>query len=213
MQLCTGMLALLFTIAFMCTSPGVSKAMEVIQPPIVVANRHGNATLVCGYKFTGKVTEIRVTLLKETDDKSSVMCASSYTTQYESFTAKNVIQCHGVPSPNNVTLTLMGLQTSDTGKYACKLEIMYPPPYRSSEGNKTLIYVSEPEPCTESNLFPTVLVAVITGLSVYSSIMTIIILINKLQTKSWLTTGIYMKMPLTDPEREKIVHPYQILKN
>nr|XP_033802863.1 cytotoxic T-lymphocyte protein 4-like [Geotrypetes seraphini] len=206
------MLTLLLTVV-LSASAGVSKAIKVIQPPVIVSNRQGNATLVCGYKFTGKVTEIRVTLLKGTDDKSSVMCASSYTTQYEPFTTKNIIQCHGVPGPNNVTLTLMGLQTSDTGRYACRLEIMYPPPYRTSIGNETLIYVSEPEPCTEPTLVPTELVAVITGLSVYSILMTIIILINKMQSKSWSATGIYMKMPLADLERERKVHPYEILKN
>ncbi|XP_030066255.1 cytotoxic T-lymphocyte protein 4 [Microcaecilia unicolor] len=207
------MLTLLFTMGFLFASAGVSEAMEVIQPPVTVANRQGNASLVCGYKFTGKVTEIRVTLLKRTGDKSSVMCASSYTTQYEPFTTKNIIQCHGVPGPNNVTLTLIGLHTSDTGRYTCRLEIMYPPPYRTSVGNETLIYVSEPEPCTEPILVPTVLVAVITGLSVYSILMTIIILINKIQSKNWLTTGIYMKMPLTDLDRARKVDLYEILKN
>jgi len=115
--------------------------MEVTQPAIVLANRQGVASLVCNYKHIGNAKEIRVTLLKQTGDKFTEICASTYTTEFKMFSVEEVIQCHVSPSRNNVTLTLTGLQANDTGLYVCKMERMYPPPYFMNKGNGTQLYV------------------------------------------------------------------------
>lgn len=115
--------------------------MEVTQPAMVLANRKGTASLVCEYKHIGNAKEIRVTLLKQTGNQFTEICASTYTTEYEMFSVEKIIQCHVSPSRNNVTLTLTGLQPNDTGLYICKMERMYPPPYFMNTGNGTQLYV------------------------------------------------------------------------
>ena len=115
--------------------------MEVTQPAMVLANRQGVANLVCKYKHIGNAKEIRVTLLKQTGDRFTEICASTYTMEFKMFSVEDVIQCHVSPSRNNVTLTLTGLQANDTGLYVCKMERMYPPPYFMNKGNGTHLYV------------------------------------------------------------------------
>lgn len=115
--------------------------MEVTQPAMVLANRQGVASLVCKYKHVGNATEIRVTLLKQTGDRLTEICASTYTTEFKMFGVEEVIQCHVSPGRNNVTLTLAGLQANDTGLYICKMEKMYPPPYFMNKGKGTHLYV------------------------------------------------------------------------
>lgn len=115
--------------------------MEVSQPAMVLANRQGVASLVCKYKHIGNAKEIRVTLLKQTGDQFTEICASTYTTEFKMFSVEEVIQCRVSPSRNNVTLTLTGLQVNDTGLYVCKMERMYPPPYFMNKGNGTQLYV------------------------------------------------------------------------
>lgn len=96
---------------------------------------------MCKYKNIGNAKEIRVTLLKQTGDRITEICASSYTTEFKTFFVEKIIQCHVTPGQNNVTLTLAGLQANDTGLYICKMERMYPPPYFMNKGNGTHLYV------------------------------------------------------------------------
>lgn len=116
-------------------------AIEVTQPAVVLANRQGVANLVCEYKHTGNAEEIRVTLLKQTGKEYTEICASTYTTEYEMFIVEKIIQCHVIPSQNNVTLTLMGLHATDAGLYICKMERLYPPPYYMNTGKGTQLFV------------------------------------------------------------------------
>ncbi|KAM5151852.1 cytotoxic T-lymphocyte protein 4 [Mantella aurantiaca] len=116
---------------------------EVSQPTVIVANRHGEASLVCGYKVKGMVEEIRFSLLKKIGNKATEICVVSYFSGKEPIISGNAIQCLGIPGPQNVIFNISGLQVEDTGLYSCKLEVMYPPPYRTTEGNATFIYVSD----------------------------------------------------------------------
>ncbi|OXB76879.1 UNVERIFIED_CONTAM: hypothetical protein H355_002572, partial [Colinus virginianus] len=149
--------------------------MEVTQPAIVLANRQGVASLVCNYKHIGNAKEIRVTLLKQTGDKFTEICASTYTTEFKMFSVEEVIQCHVSPSRNNVTLTLTGLQANDTGLYVCKMERMYPPPYFMNKGNGTQLYVIDPEPCPDTATYLWVLGATASGFFLYSIIISSIV--------------------------------------
>ncbi|XP_075462881.1 cytotoxic T-lymphocyte protein 4 [Ascaphus truei] len=203
------MLAL--TIGIFCLYTNASKGMTVTQPAVVVASRHGKATLICGYKIHGKVQEMRFSLLKETDNRFTVICASSYTTNYEPFATSDAIRCEGKPGPSNVTLHVTGLQPADTGLYICMVEVMYPPPYRTSKGNATLIYISdlisEAERSTELSLFQWVLLAICLTILFYSIFITAVLLFSKLRKRRW-STGDYEAM--LESSQEKSVHPYYI---
>nr|ACX71607.1 cytotoxic T lymphocyte-associated antigen-4 [Anas platyrhynchos] len=142
------MLSILITVGFLCTATAIAEVMEVSQPAMVLANRQGVASLVCKYKHIGNAKEIRVTLLKQTGDQFTEICASTYTTEFKMFSVEEVIQCRVSPSRNNVTLTLTGLQVNDTGLYVCKMERMYPPPYFMNKGNGTQLYVIDTEKTT-----------------------------------------------------------------
>ncbi|XP_017691585.1 PREDICTED: cytotoxic T-lymphocyte protein 4 isoform X2 [Lepidothrix coronata] len=139
------MLSILVTMGFLCTATASAEVMEVTQPAMVLANRQGVASLVCTYKHIGNAKEIRVTLLKQTGDGFTEICAATYTSELKTFRVEAVMQCHISPGRNNVTLTLAGLQASDTGLYVCKMERMYPPPYFTNMGNGTHLYVIDKE--------------------------------------------------------------------
>ncbi|XP_019378551.1 PREDICTED: cytotoxic T-lymphocyte protein 4-like [Gavialis gangeticus] len=205
------MIALLITIGFLCTATGIAKVMEVTQPAMVLANRKGTASLVCEYKHIGNAKEIRVTLLKQTGNQFTEICASTYTTEYEMFSVEKIIQCHVSPSRNNVTLTLTGLQPNDTGLYICKMERMYPPPYFMNTGNGTQLYVIDPEPCPDTDLYLWILGAAASGLFLYSIIISAFLLSRAIRKRRYLTTGVYVKMPPEEPQ--KTFKPFHITVN
>ncbi|XP_075036289.1 cytotoxic T-lymphocyte protein 4 [Mixophyes fleayi] len=174
----------------------VSEGTQVIQPDVVVASRHGEATLVCGYKVKGKMEEIHFSLLKKTNNHVAEICSFSYSTEYIPATSGNAIQCLGIPGPHNVTYHISGLQLEDTGLYICKLEVMYPPPYRTTEGNATLIYVSDlTSQCAQSmepdekKFYEWVLLTIFLVMLLYSLFVTLVLLFKQ-RKKRW-DTGCY----------------------
>ncbi|CAM5147887.1 unnamed protein product [Eretmochelys imbricata] len=203
------MLTLLTTIGFLSTATGITKAIEVTQPAVVLANRQGVANLVCEYKHIGNAEEIRVTLLKQTGKEYTEICASTYTTEYEMFIVEKIIQCHVIPCQNNVTLTLMGLHATDAGLYICKMERLYPPPYYMNTGKGTQLFVIDPEPCPDTDLYLWILGAAASGLFIYSILITACVLSKVIRKRKYLTTGLYVKM--TSEEEEKKVKPYHIV--
>ncbi|XP_003207551.1 cytotoxic T-lymphocyte protein 4 [Meleagris gallopavo] len=205
------MLSAWVIVSFLCAATATAKVMEVTQPAIVLANRQGVASLVCNYKHIGNAKEIRVTLLKQTGDKFTEICASTYTMEFEMFSVEEVIQCHVSPGRNNVTLTLTGLQANDTGLYVCKMERMYPPPYFMNKGNGTQLYVIDPEPCPDTAIYLWVLGATASGFFLYSIIISAIVVSKAIQRRRRLTTGVYVKMP--SEKLEKKVIPFHITVN
>ncbi|KAE8580369.1 hypothetical protein XENTR_v10024403 [Xenopus tropicalis] len=180
-----------------------ASGLKVTQPDIIVANRHGKAMLVCDYRIHAKVEEMRFRLLRKMGNQVKEICAFSYSTNYESVTTGDAIQCEGEPGPNNVTLHLSGMQMSDTGMYICKLDIMYPPPYRTTEGNGTLIYVSDlMSECAQSIEPPEfildqrILLVVCLVMFLYSMFITAVLLCGKQRKK--FTVGNYEKMLESD---------------
>ncbi|KAM9305604.1 cytotoxic T-lymphocyte protein 4-like [Gastrophryne carolinensis] len=173
-----------------------ASSARVSQPAVVVASRHGEATLVCGYKVHSIVQETRFSLVKKTDNQIKEICVLSYTKDYKPSSSGGAIQCLGIPGPNNVTYNISGLQAEDTGFYSCKMEVMYPPPYQTTEGNATFIYVSDlAEQCAQSmepgettkydyGFFFTFLV-----LLAYSVLITIILIVKR-RKRRW-DTGNY----------------------
>ncbi|NXQ96419.1 CTLA4 protein, partial [Sagittarius serpentarius] len=205
------MLSILVTVGFLCTATAVAEVMEVTQPAMVLANRQGVASLVCKYKHIGNAKEIRVTLLKQTGDRFTEICASTYTMEFKMFSVEEVIQCHVSPSRNNVTLTLTGLQANDTGLYVCKMERMYPPPYFMNKGNGTHLYVIDPEPCPDTAIYLWLLGATASGFFLYSIIISAILVRKAIKRRRCLTTGVYVKMP--SEKLEKKVIPFHITVN
>ncbi|XP_039351766.1 cytotoxic T-lymphocyte protein 4 [Mauremys reevesii] len=202
------MLTLLITIGFLSTATGITKALKVTQPAAVLANRQGVANLVCEYKHIGNAEEIRVTLLKQRGKEYTEICASTYTTEYQMFIVEKNIVCHVSPSQNNVTLTLMGLNANDTGLYICKMERLYPPPYFMNTGKGTQLFVTDPEPCPDTDLYLWILGAAASGLFIYSIFISACVLSKAIRKRKYLTTGLYVKMT---SEEEKKVKPYHIV--
>uniref|UniRef100_A0A8C5MLH5 Cytotoxic T-lymphocyte protein 4 n=1 Tax=Leptobrachium leishanense TaxID=445787 RepID=A0A8C5MLH5_9ANUR len=210
------MLMILFFAGVFCSCVSLSTGLKVTQPGIVVASRHGKATLLCGYKMQGKMTEMRFSLFKKTINDTIEVCAFSFTTAFEPATMSQAIQCEGIPGPNNVTLLMSGLQPEDTGMYICQLEVMYPPPYRSKEGNPTFIYVSDlasecaqtsepPEPVLYHWALPVICAAIL----LYSVLVTCIMLFSKQRKRRW-DTGFYDKVLRSDSVQHKNYSPYYI---
>ncbi|NWI97720.1 CTLA4 protein, partial [Pitta sordida] len=205
------MLSILVTVGFLCTATATAKVLEVTQPAMVVANRQGVASLMCKYKHIGNAQEIRVTLLKQTGDQPTEICASTYTMEFKMFSVEKVIPCHVSPGRNNVTLTLSDLQADDTGLYVCKMERMYPPPYLMNKGNGTHLYVIDPEPCPDTAIYIWGLGATALGFFLYSIIISSILVGKAIKRRRCLTTGVYVKMP--SEKLEKKVIPFHITGN
>ncbi|XP_002749715.1 cytotoxic T-lymphocyte protein 4 isoform X1 [Callithrix jacchus] len=197
---------LLFSLLFI---PVFSNAMHVAQPAVVLASSRGIASFACEYASPGKATEIRVTVLRQTDSQVTEVCAGTYIMGNELTFLDDSI-CTGTFSGNKVNLTIQGLRAMDMGLYICKVELMYPPPYYMSIGNGTQIYVIDPEPCPDSDFLLWILAAVSSGLFFYSFLLTAVSLSKMLKKRSPLTTGVYVKMPPTEPECEKQFQPYFI---
>ncbi|RXM32115.1 Dystrotelin [Acipenser ruthenus] len=122
-------------------------AFEVFQPNRVEANNSGVARLRCNYNFTGKGEEFRITLFRGISDQT-IVCASSFHLPNTTFeTKEGLFSCQGEASRNSVDLTISGMSSSDTDFYKCRVEIMYPPPYRQRVGNGTVIYIPEIQTC------------------------------------------------------------------
>ncbi|KAG8521047.1 Cytotoxic T-lymphocyte protein 4 [Galemys pyrenaicus] len=200
--------------------------MQVTQPAVVLASSRGVASFVCEYGSSGKATEVRVTVLRQEDSQLTEICAATYMEENE-LTFLDDSSCIGTSSGSKVNLTIHGLRAMDTGLYFCKVELMYPPPYYAGMGDGTQIYVIDPEPCPDSDFQLWILAAVSSGLFFYSFLITAVSLSKmkwflysstiivsfcdwQLKKRSLLTTGVYVKMPPTEPECEKQFQPYFI---
>ncbi|XP_053454199.1 cytotoxic T-lymphocyte protein 4 isoform X1 [Nycticebus coucang] len=199
---------ILFSLLFI---PVFTKAMHVAQPKVVLASNRGVANFVCEYEPSGKAAEVRVTVLRQANDEVTEVCAVYMTGDELNFLDDSI--CTGTSSGNKVNLTIQGLRAMDMGLYICKVELMYPPPYYMGVGNGTQIYVIDPEPCPDSDSLLWILAAVSSGLFFYSFLLTAVSLSKMLKKRSLLTTGVYVKMPPTEPECEKQFQPYFITVN
>ncbi|XP_044160353.1 cytotoxic T-lymphocyte protein 4 [Bufo gargarizans] len=199
-------------IAFICFCTRMSEGTYVTQPAVIVASRHGEATLTCNYSGFGEMEEIRFSLLKKTDKHALEICVFSFNTMYEPAAIGDSITCLGIPSTHNVTFNISGLQEKDTGLYICKMEVMYPPPYRATEGNATFVYISDltyqcaqsMEP-GESDMYNWVLLTVFVVLLLYSFIVTSILLCKK-RKRRW-DSGHFEQMLQS---HYKSYHPYYV---
>ncbi|XP_055472996.1 cytotoxic T-lymphocyte protein 4 isoform X1 [Psammomys obesus] len=189
--------------------PIFSKAIQVTQPSVVLANSHGVASFPCEYSSSHHTDEVRVTVLRQTNDQMTEVCATTFTTKNKLGFLDDPL-CSGTFNDSRVSLSIHGLRAADTGLYVCKVELMYPPPYCVGMGNGTQIYVIDPVSCPDSDFLLWILAAVSSGLFFYSFLVTAVSLSKTLKKRSPLTTGVYVKMPPTEPECEKQFQPYFI---
>ncbi|XP_007520540.1 cytotoxic T-lymphocyte protein 4 [Erinaceus europaeus] len=194
---------------FLLFIPALSKGVHVTQPAVVLASSRGVANFVCEYNSSGNASEVRVTVLRQAGNEMTEICAATYMMEDELNFLDDSI-CTGRSSGNKVNLTIQGLRAMDMGLYICKVEFMYPPPYYLGMGKGTQIYVIDPEPCPDSDFLLWVLAAISSGLFFYSFLITAVSLSKMLKKRSLLTTGVYVKMPPTEPECEKQFQPYFI---
>ncbi|KAM6151958.1 cytotoxic T-lymphocyte protein 4 [Erethizon dorsatum] len=199
---CSALFSLLFI-------PVFSKALHVAQPTVVLASSRGVASFECEYVSSHNASEVRVTVLRQAASQITEVCAATYAVDRELVFPEDSA-CVGTFSGSTVNLTIQGLRAVDSGLYICKVELMYPPPYLVGTGNGTQIYVIDPEPCPDSDFLLWVLAAVSSGLFFYSFLITAVSLSKMLKKRSPLTTGVYVKMPPTEPECEKQFQPYFI---
>ncbi|XP_073927624.1 cytotoxic T-lymphocyte protein 4 isoform X2 [Castor canadensis] len=185
------------------------ESMHVAQPAVVLASNQGVANFVCEFASSPNAAEVRVTVLRQTNSQTTEVCATTYMVGNE-LTFLDDPTCTGTSIGNKVNLTIQGLRAADMGLYICKVELMYPPPYYVGVGNGTQIYVIDPEPCPDSDFLLWILAAVSSGLFFYSFLITAVSLSKMLKKRSPLTTGVYVKMPPTEPECEKQFQPYFI---
>nr|XP_014345613.1 PREDICTED: T-cell-specific surface glycoprotein CD28 homolog [Latimeria chalumnae] len=112
--------------------PKIQESVLIIMDPINADN----------YDYNGNASELKLTLLKGNESK---VCTASYNYSdqiYSSSQQNNSFNCNVQnTNRNNFTFTLPNLKFSDTDNYVCKIEILYPPPYRQSTGAGTLIHV------------------------------------------------------------------------
>ncbi|XP_051009661.1 cytotoxic T-lymphocyte protein 4 isoform X2 [Acomys russatus] len=120
--------------------PTFSKAIQVTQPSVVLANGHGVASFPCEYSSSHNTDEVRVTVLRQTNVQMTEVCATTFTMTNKLGFLDDPF-CHGTFNESRVNLTIQGLRAADTGLYFCKVELMYPPPYFVGMGNGTQIYV------------------------------------------------------------------------
>ncbi|XP_063147847.1 cytotoxic T-lymphocyte protein 4 [Candoia aspera] len=188
------MISLLFTLVVYNIAFGFTKVMEVTQPAFIVVKRLEAAHFVCEIKNVGNAEDLKVTLLKEEDNESTEICASSFTsTGITPCSKKDNTRCQFYPGHDRVNVTLLGLQSSDAGLYVCKIERIYPPPYYPVKGKGTQLFVIDVDSCPEKHLYLWILVPVASGLLGYSILITIFIM-RKVVRKSYFSPGAYEKM-------------------
>ncbi|KAM3916097.1 cytotoxic T-lymphocyte protein 4 [Leptodactylus fuscus] len=204
------LLHVFIAILSLCTR--MSEGIQVTQPAVVVANRHGEASLTCDYRVFEKVEELRFSLLKKSEDREVEICVFSFNTNYDYAVSEGSNSCLVAPSPHNVTFNMSGLQAEDTGMYTCKMEVMYPPPYQVADGNVTFLYVTDltyqcaqsTEP-VEFDMYQWVLLTIFVVLLLYSLIITSILICKK-RKRIWDTR--YYEQILQS--EYKNYHPYYV---
>ncbi|XP_053140410.1 cytotoxic T-lymphocyte protein 4 [Hemicordylus capensis] len=193
------MISLFLSIVFCSIAVGITKVIEVTQPALIIAKREGPAHFMCEYKYAEDAEELRITLMKERGNQSINICASFFTFGYGPFVKKNHLQCQVHPSHNNVNFTLWGVQSSDAGRYVCKFERIYPPPYYQVVGRGSQLYVTDPEPCLQTHVgdrypYLWIVVVVASALLAYSILITIYLLRKTIQKRRYFAPGLYVKM-------------------
>ncbi|XP_067892267.1 T-cell-specific surface glycoprotein CD28-like isoform X2 [Heterodontus francisci] len=119
-------------------------AMQVTQPRSILVDSR-NVTLECAYNITGNRTAqvLRISIFKGDLQSHKEVCAASFNSTTNYFERTAALHCQGRPRNGSVLITFIGLNTSHSDLYTCKMEKMHPPPYIDDKGNGTWIFIRE----------------------------------------------------------------------
>ncbi|XP_041057726.1 cytotoxic T-lymphocyte protein 4-like isoform X2 [Carcharodon carcharias] len=140
-------------------------ALQVIQPRLILAESH-NVTLKCAYDNTRDepLEQFRIHILKGERGANIKVCDLYFDISKNKL--PNDQSCQGQPRNGSVLITFNGLNTSQSDLYICQIQKIHPPPYITSFGNGTWIFISpdrvEMKPCgqfTQTTLIILVLTA------------------------------------------------------
>ncbi|XP_067842990.1 cytotoxic T-lymphocyte protein 4-like [Heptranchias perlo] len=162
--------------------------MILTQPRFVRANQNGEASFVCGFNSTEIGEEFQVIVHKGHIIKNTEVCSASFTNHtMKPLEKKSLLHCLVWPSKENVSITIWGLNVTDTDLYICRISRMHPPPYKESTGRGTVIYVnraasySRDQEADAGFLLTAVLTVLATLLFLYSISITVVYCKHKMK--------------------------------
>ncbi|XP_072900747.1 cytotoxic T-lymphocyte protein 4-like [Hemitrygon akajei] len=183
---------LLFLVFFWNHKSGRASELNVSQPAWLGVSSTGQPALECMHNSDNN-TELKLTILK--GNQKSLFCFGTTNANSQSFRSSEPLRCHFERIPNKVSVMILGLNSSLVDHYYCKIEKLYPPPYESSLGNGTFIYIkAEDMKCSQ---FPFFLIVGILLLLLLICIVFAIILITKKTVKKTNVNPVYEQMAPT----------------
>ncbi|XP_072118489.1 cytotoxic T-lymphocyte protein 4-like isoform X1 [Mobula birostris] len=166
--------------------------LNVSQPAWLGVSSTGQPALECMHNSANN-TELKLTILK--GNNKLTVCSGTTTATGQFISSSELLRCHFERIPNKVSVMILGLNSSLVDNYYCMVEKLYPPPYESSLGNGTLIYIrAEDMKCSR---FPFFLIVGILMLLLLICLVSTIILITKKKVKKTNVNPVYEQMAPT----------------
>ncbi|XP_055494227.1 cytotoxic T-lymphocyte protein 4-like isoform X2 [Leucoraja erinacea] len=130
---------LLLAFLWMCMTGRPSVGLNVSQPRCLGVSNMNEFALECEHS-SDDVAELALTILKGLNKSEVCRGVISSTELY--ITSYGQLNCQFQRIPNKISVIISGLHSSMIDIYFCKIELLYPPPFESSEGSGTFIYPS-----------------------------------------------------------------------
>ncbi|XP_060684151.1 T-cell-specific surface glycoprotein CD28-like [Hemiscyllium ocellatum] len=98
-----------------------------------------------------------------------------------------LLHCKVSLSRNNVSITIKGLNATDTDRYICVVLNTHPPPFYESSGQWTIIYINQATSCpvdegASNGFLPTIILIVLAALLfLYSASLTVLYFKHKMK--------------------------------
>ncbi|XP_072350936.1 cytotoxic T-lymphocyte protein 4-like [Scyliorhinus torazame] len=100
---------------------------------------------------------------------------------------RDLFHCQVSLSQNNVSITVSGLNVTDTDRYFCQVSKTHPPPYFESPGQWTIIYINRATNCpggeesSDGLLLTVIFIVLATLLFLYSISVTVMCCRHKMK--------------------------------
>ncbi|XP_078085381.1 T-cell-specific surface glycoprotein CD28-like [Mustelus asterias] len=122
--------------------------VSIAQPQFVRANPNGEASLMCGSRRTETGEKLSVALYKGKKDKNTEVCTASFSNGMPvDSERKDLFRCQVLLSQTNVSITIRGLNVTDTDRYFCQLFKTQPAPFSESSEQWSIIYIDRASDC------------------------------------------------------------------
>ncbi|XP_048454546.1 cytotoxic T-lymphocyte protein 4-like [Rhincodon typus] len=162
--------------------------MGIFKLHFVKANHSGEASLACGFDGRQMGEEFQVVLYKGMQNKDTEVCTTSFINgTIINSVRKGLYHCQVSLSQNNVSITIRGLNVTDTDRYICQVLKTHPPPFHESAGQWTIIYINQAITCPEDvqatgGFLPTIILIVLAALLLlYSTSLTLLYCKHKMK--------------------------------